>query len=369
MQKQLWVFVLGLLTVLAVSGCDSGTAPTATPVAPATPTPVAPAAGTGATNLQDAVAMAGVRAHLLAADALSKAGQQAAALKHVQIIQGELVPALLGSATARAMAGGLSETVGLYAGLLEGRTQADATALSAAHTAALTAADNGIIALGGPALDTAAGRAALVHELLLKTEHEYEEALAGGSAIDREPYETAYGYFQVASEQYRDLQGILKATQPANQPDLDEHFEQLALALPSITAPATPPVPPSAVEEHVDAINATLANYSGAAAAPADYPALIAATRAEVAKALTQYAGGDADAAYETAAGAYLNHFEALEGPLGKQDQALVGELEGQFKDLRDGIKAGQAQAGLQAIADQINAGLDKAQQLLSGSN
>jgi len=43
-----------------------------------------------------------------------------------------------------------------------------------------------------------------------------------------------------------------------------------------------------------------------------------------------------------------------------------VGELEGHFKDLRDGIKAGKSQADLQAIADKINAGLDTAQQLLS---
>ncbi len=367
MQKQLLVLVLALLVALAVSGCDTATAPTATPVAPA-PTATTAAAAPAGLNSQDVVTMAGVRAHLLAADGLTRADQKAAALKHVQIIQGELVPALLGSAAAKTVAGPLSEAVGLYAGLLQGSTQADATAVSAAHAAALTAADNGIIALGGPGLDTAAGRAALVHNLLETTEHEYAEALQGGnSQIDREPYETAFGYFQVASEQYRDLQGILKATQPTNQLDLDEHFEQLALALPSITAPANPPAPAAAVETQVDAINGSLAALSGAT--PTDPAALIAGARQAVAKALTQYAGGDTGAAYETAAGAYLNYFEALEGPLGKKDQALVGELEGHFKDLRDGIKAGKPQADLQTIADKINAGLDKAQQLLSGSN
>jgi hypothetical protein len=110
-----------------------------------------------------------------------------------------------------------------------------------------------------------------------------------------------------------------------------------------------------------------LAAFGGGA--PTDPAALIAEARQEITKALTQYAGGDTDAAYETAAGAYLNYFEALEGPLGKKDQALVDELEGQFKDLRDGIKAGKAQADLQVIADKINAGLDKAQQLLRESN
>jgi hypothetical protein len=314
--------------------------------------------------MQDVVAVAGIRAHLLAADALVRAGQEAAATQHIQIIQGELVPALLASATAKTVAGGLSEAVGAYAGLLAINMSPDAASLQNALSAALTTADNGIIALGGPALDTAAGRATLVHELLEKTEHEYAESLQGGSPVDREPYETAFGYFQVASEQYRDLQGILKATQPNNQPDLDEHFEQLALALPAITGPANPPATAEAVETEVDAINAALATFSGAA--PPDNAALITGARAAITAALTQYAGGDADAAYETAAGAYLNYFEALEGPLGKKDQALVGELEGHFKDLRDGIKAGKSQADLQAVADQINAGLDKAQQLLS---
>lgn len=365
MQKHWLVWVLGLLTALAVSACDMGTPPTATPVAPTPTTAVPAAAAPTETNIQDVVTVAGIRAHLLAADGLVRAGQEAAATQHIQIIQGELVPALMASATAKTVAGGLSEAVGAYAGLLAISTQPDSGALQTAHSAALSAADNGIITLGGPALDTAAGRAALVHELLEKTEHEYAESLQGGGPVDREPYETAFGYFQVASEQYRNLQGILKATQPATQPDLDEHFEQLALALPSISAPANPPVAADDVEKQVDAINEALATLTGGAA-PADNGALITGARQAITKALTQYAGGDADAAYETAAGAYLNYFEALEGPLGKKDQALVGELEGHFKDLRDGIKAGKPQADLQAIADKINAGLDKAQQLLS---
>jgi hypothetical protein len=363
MRKYWLVFAFTLLTALAVSACDMGTPPAATPVAP-TPTPAAGAAAPTEVNMQDLVAVAGVRAHLLAADGLVRAGQETAATQHIQIIQGELVPALMASAPAKTVAAGQSEAIGAYAGLLAISTQPDSGALKTAYTAALSAADQGIIALGGPALDTAAGRATLVHELLEKTEHEYAEALQGGGPVDREPYETAFGYFQVASEQYRDLQGILKATQPANQPDLDEHFEQLALALPNITGPANPPVAPDDVETHVDAINESLAAFSGVT--PTDNAALITGARAAITAALTQYAGGDADAAYETAAGAYLNYFEALEGPLGKKDAALVGELEGHFKDLRDGIKAGKPQADLQAIADKINAGLDKAQQLLS---
>ncbi len=357
-----------LVAAGALSACDTAVPPPPTAIPFTTPSPVVPLAATGTeTNMQDAVTVAGVRAHLLAADSLSSAGQKAAALKHIEIIQGELVPALQGSAAAKPLAGGLTEAVGLYAGLLEGGMQTDATALTAAHTAALTAADTGVIALGGSALDTSAGRAELVHDLLAKVESEYAESLQGGP-VDHEPYETAFGYFQVASEQYRDLQGIVRATQPGIQPDLDEQFEQLALAFPSITDPATPPVAPSDVESHVDTINATLATFTGATPATG-FATVIADTRTAVATALTQYAAGQTDAAYETAAGAYLNHFEGLEGPLGKKDAALVGTLEGQFKDLRDGIKANKAAADLQAIAGQINTGLDKAQQLLSGSN
>ena len=72
----------------------------------------------------------------------------------------------MASASAKPVASGLSEAVGGYAGLLAIGLQPGSAAQNTAYTAALSAADNGIITLGGAALDTAAGRAGLVHELL-----------------------------------------------------------------------------------------------------------------------------------------------------------------------------------------------------------
>ena len=69
---------------------------------------------------------------------------------------------------------------------------------------------------------------------------------------------------------------------------------------------------------------------------------------------------------FAKAAAAYLDGFEKLEGDLLKVDKDIVPGLELDFKALRDGIKAGQAQAELEAIAARINGGLDRAATLLT---
>jgi hypothetical protein len=105
---------------------------------------------------------------------------------------------------------------------------------------------------------------------------------------------------------------------------------------------------------------------AGTTAPALDVAGQIAAARQGIANALTSVTAGHSDSAYEQAASAYLDHFEGLEGPLGKQDAALVTQLEGHFKDFRDGIKAGKSLADLQQIATKISTELDQALQLLA---
>ena len=88
-----------------------------------------------------------------------------------------------------------------------------------------------------------------------------------------------------------------------------------------------------------------------------------------VAQALDAYKNGDTAKAYELAASAYLDNFEGLEGSLAKQDATLLGTIENQFKDLRDGIQAGKSLDDLTALATAIDANLDKAEQLLTSVN
>ena len=101
-------------------------------------------------------------------------------------------------------------------------------------------------------------------------------------------------------------------------------------------------------------------------AAPLSAQDMILAARSEIKGAVALYKDGKTDAAYEAAASVYLNRFESLEGDLNKADKTAVPAIEEDFKGLRDGIKAGQAQANIETIATRLDASLARAAGLLA---
>jgi type IV pilus biogenesis protein CpaD/CtpE len=75
--------------------------------------------------------------------------------------------------------------------------------------------------------------------------------------------------------------------------------------------------------------------------------------------ALTQVKSGDRAAAEETVSQAYVDHFEKVEGPLGKADPELNEKLEDAISgELRDKIKSGASAAQVEALVTQIKADL-----------
>jgi hypothetical protein len=92
----------------------------------------------------------------------------------------------------------------------------------------------------------------------------------------------------------------------------------------------------------------------------------IAAARADVQAAVALARAGQPDAAYEKAAAVYLDRIENLEPALLKVDKDFVPVLEGDFKALRDAIKAGAPPADLDVIVTRLNTELDQAAILLA---
>ncbi len=101
-------------------------------------------------------------------------------------------------------------------------------------------------------------------------------------------------------------------------------------------------------------------------ARPLSAQEMITVARSEIAGAVALYKDGKTAAAYEAAANVYLNRFESLEADLNKADQTAVPAIEEDFKGLRDGIKAGQAQADIETIATRLDASLVRAAGLLA---
>jgi hypothetical protein len=92
----------------------------------------------------------------------------------------------------------------------------------------------------------------------------------------------------------------------------------------------------------------------------------IANVRTSLDEAVAAVKRGDAKQADEILADGYVEHFEQVEGPLGKVDHELNEELEETLATtLREKVKKGAAAAEVQAVVDDINADLDTAESKL----
>jgi len=76
--------------------------------------------------------------------------------------------------------------------------------------------------------------------------------------------------------------------------------------------------------------------------------------------------GGDRESAYDIARTAYLDHFEFVEIPLRLRNPNLVLDLEFQFAELRDSIRAGAPVSDVKSTARGIQTGLDDVERELS---
>jgi high-affinity iron transporter len=89
-------------------------------------------------------------------------------------------------------------------------------------------------------------------------------------------------------------------------------------------------------------------------------------TRDALRAALATYKQGDKAAAEEQVSEAYLQHFEEVEGPLGRADDELNEKLEDAIREeLRADIRAGRPAAEIEQSVDAIAADLDRAEALL----
>jgi high-affinity iron transporter len=88
--------------------------------------------------------------------------------------------------------------------------------------------------------------------------------------------------------------------------------------------------------------------------------------RALVARSVELYERGRAEAAYEAARNAYLDHFEFVEIPLRVRDEGLTLELEEDFASLRNQIEAGAGEEEVRATAAELREGLDRVERRLS---
>jgi hypothetical protein len=364
---------MGLLLVL--TACGEAAAPAANTQSTATAIPVvtveatSPAQATPATGAPaDADVVRTVNllnqmsGHLMVAQELATAGQADAAAEQAEKASSGLFDATASTLTAKGVDTALRGALDAYTTAVK----QGGAATAPAQQAALAAVDGAILAVAGPdAATNTALQGQVLTALLEKIEEEYTESIKDGKIAEVEPYQSGYGILQIARLRFDALEKGMDSAPVNEMTAARTALGKLAAAMPSAQPPATVTTPAD-VEQQIDAAKAAIGAATGVSAATQDSAAAITAIQADVQAALGLYKAGDKDAAYEKAAGAYLDGFEKLEPDLLKADKDIVPVLETDFKALRDGIKVGQSQSELEAIAARIDNGLQRASQLLA---
>lgn len=196
---------------------------------------------------------------------------------------------------------------------------------------------------------------------------EYADATTEQGTDQLIDYQDSDGFVSVASDRYQAIHGTVNAD---SDKIISAQFAAFAPVYPDLMKPPAPLVEADAYKHIADTIGDTLTTSLNL---PADtyrnVDRAIDAAKAGIAQALDAYKHGDASKAYNLAASAYLDNFEGLEGDLAKLDSTLLATVEGQFKQLRDGIQANKPLADLMTLAQAIDANLDTVEQLLTSVN
>lgn len=158
--------------------------------------------------------------------------------------------------------------------------------------------------------------------------HEYEEAVAGGALGALEEYQDAYGFLSVAKDLFAEIGPSIEAEVPEEAEEIEEAFETLGAALPSVGPPARL-VPAEDVERAAFLVGAELQETVGALVARAVEPDEVWENiELLLGQILEEYEEGEAGEAAELAARAYLENYELIEAEVIEHAPDINAELE-----------------------------------------
>lgn len=217
--------------------------------------------------------------------------------------------------------------------------------------------------------DASTLRAAALASLAEAVATELAEAVEDGQIANIEEFQDAWGFFQVLRSELPDVVAAAPATGTEAAQEVREDLtslEQSGLAQFQDQA-GTPFADSEAVRERLQHLAAELRLAYGVSAPQAtETSEQIAQINAMLDEALELYQRGQADAAYEQAANAYLEGFEQLEPPLLDAGQRqLVERLELDFKAVRDAIREGRPAEEVGQLIDKVKTGLREVEEVL----
>ena len=343
-----------LAIAVVAAACSSGGRPTVVPTA----TPEPPM---DLSSLQTNVRLAEMWGHLETSAASATAGNEEDAVLHSAHPIAEYWPLVSGKLEELGHAGDLRTALDAYQEAVQSEKGVSAAAIDV-RAAILEA----MLAVSDSQLNRPEYRAAIARDLLESMESEFEESVEGGSLSNLPEYQDAWGFLRVAVNLYDPISDDISSKDSSASNSIDADFR----ALEGIFVELRPTDAPGSLEdvEHaVDGIRGQLAVVFDLAPDQGSTPKQIVDQINELlGKAITDYNAGNNDEAYESAANAYLEGFENIEGDLIRANRRdLVEDLELKFKAFRDAVRDMADATSLEQLKTDIESGLQQALEAL----
>lgn len=315
-------------------------------------------------------ALAQLRGHHLVSLELYEAGDEQGAAVHASHPVDEILASVqselnehdpdVGEQLASSLEEGLSAVA-------EGRP-AEEVAAAFDETAALT--QDALTSVVGDQAEEPSYKGSVISALLSTAGHEYEEAVGADGIRLLAEYQDGYAFVSEAQRLYEGIASDVEAASMEEADEIEEAFDTLEQALPS-------PEPPAQLADKLDVVAAAeligheLEETVDAEPVVESDPAEIVANIEELLTEIEEtYAAGDAEAAAELSAEAYLENYEIIEADVIELAPEVNEELEPLLgAALREELQAGATQEDIEAMIARARELLQEALEVLEGEH
>ena len=315
-------------------------------------------------------ALAQVRGHHLVSLELYRAGDMKGASTHAGHPVAELLSGIAGELEEHGGADIAEElTTVLDRGPEAIAKEASADELAAIYEEAAVVTEAAADHLVGDDASTPSYRGSVIAALLSTAAHEYDEAVGDAGIRLEAEYQDGYAFVLEAKRLYEEIAADVESASSEEAAEIDEAFEVLDSAFVSAEPPKEP-VDKLEVESAAELIGHELEETVDAEVSAAREPEEVAEEIEHLLDEIVEtYEAGDADAAAELSAEAYLENYEVIEAGVIDAAPDINEELEPLLgADLRKAILDGEPVEDVAAMIEQAKTLLAQALEALEGA-
>ena len=315
-------------------------------------------------------ALAQIRGHHLVSLELYEAGDDEGAAVHASHPVEEILTSVQSELDEHDPEVGKELATALDEGMEAVGSGAPPEEVASAYDRAAELTQEALDAVVGDQASESSYQGSVIAALLATAAHEYEEAIGDDKVRLLPEYQDGYAFLSEARRLYEDIAADVKEVSTEEAEEIEEAFEVLAEAMPS----ADPPrelTDKLDVESAAELIAHELEETVDAEPVEESDPAEIVERIEELLTEIEKtYAAGDAEAAAELTAEAYLENYEVIEADVIELAPEINEELEPLLgAELREQIQAGAPEQEIEQMTARARELLQEALEVLEGEH